>query len=174
MRPSLSAPLSLRPAEDGDVAQLEAIYASTRVEELDRTDWTDEQKDAFIHMQFRAQDSHYRQHYPGAERLLLCRAQATIGRLYLHDRGDEIRIMDLALLPDFRNQGIGTCVLHSLQNEAAVNGKRLSIHVERFNPARHLYARLGFTLKSEGEVYNLLQWSPAIATVTRTLENEHV
>ena len=174
MRPVLSAPLSYRPAEDQDAPQLEAIYASTRADELAQTDWTEDQKRAFIHMQYCAQERHYRQHYPGADFLLLLREQLLIGRLYLHDRGDEVRIMDLALLPAFRNLKIGTCILHSLQDEAATNRKRLSIHVERFNPARHLYARLGFTLKHEGDVYNLLEWSSATAPISRSLENEHV
>ena len=57
---------------------------------------------------------------------------------------DEIRIVDIALLPEFCNRGIGTTLLRGLQSEAAAAGKPLRIHVERFNPAMRLYERLGF------------------------------
>jgi ribosomal protein S18 acetylase RimI-like enzyme len=75
------------------------------------------------------------------------------------DRWDkEIRIMDIALLPEHRGVGIGTGLLRELQEEARAAGKSLSIHVEKFNPALRLYERLGFQPQEDKGVYLLMVW----------------
>lgn len=82
------------------------------------------------------------------------------GRLYVARWSQEIRIMDLALLNDFRRKGIGTELLLNLQEETARAGKSLTTHVERFNPALRLYQRLGFCETEDKGVYLLLEWTP--------------
>jgi ribosomal protein S18 acetylase RimI-like enzyme len=151
--------LTLRPAEAADRDLLFRIYASTREEELALTDWDDAQKTSFLSQQFTAQDTHYREHYPGAVFSLILLADEPIGRLYIHRRPDEIRIMDIALLPPHRNRGHGTSLLRDLQTEAAEADKSLTIHVEQFNPALSLYTRLGFRPVAEHGVYLLMEWS---------------
>src|SRR3954468_6187280 len=111
--------LTLRPAEAADRDLLLRIYASTREEELALTDWDDAQKDAFLIQQFTAQDAHYREHYRGAVFNIILLGDERIGRLYLPRRPDEIRVMDIALLPPHRNRGYGTALLRDLQSEAA-------------------------------------------------------
>jgi ribosomal protein S18 acetylase RimI-like enzyme len=152
--------LTLRPSEAADRDLLFRIYASTREEELALTDWDEPQKIAFLTQQFTAQDAHYREHYPGAVFNLILLADEPIGRLYLHCRPGEIRIMDIALLPPHRNRGIGTTLLRTLQTEAGASSKPLTIHVEQFNPALRLYARLGFRPIAEHGVYLLMEWRP--------------
>jgi len=152
---------TLRPATTADRDLLYRIYASTREDEIALTDWTEDQVTAFLTQQFTAQDTHYREHYPGAEFDLILLDGEPIGRLYVHRRPAEIRIMDIALLPPHRNQGIGTHLLQSLQSEAASTAKSLTIHVEQFNPAFNLYTRLGFQPIAEHGVYLLLEWHPA-------------
>lgn len=154
--------ISLRAATGDDRAFLLAVYTGTRLEELAATDWSDAQKAEFCEMQFEAQDAHYHTHYPAAERSLVLADGIPAGRLYVDRWPREIRIMDIALLPEFRGQGIGTEILTRLQDEARTSEKPLSIHVERFNPALSLYARLGFTLAEDKGVYLLLHWSPSI------------
>jgi ribosomal protein S18 acetylase RimI-like enzyme len=61
-------------------------------------------------------------------------------------------------LPEFRNRGIGGRLLRDLQEEAASAGKRVGIHVEKQNPARRLYERLGFAMTQPGDVYDLMEW----------------
>ena len=152
--------LTLRPAEAADRDLLFRIYASTREDELALTDWDDEQKRAFLTQQFTAQDAHYRTHYPGAVFGLIVLDGDPVGRLYVHRRPDEIRIMDIALLPPQRNRGIATALLRDLQTEAAASSKPLTIHVEQFNPAFRLYTRLGFRPIAEHGVYLLMEWRP--------------
>ena len=84
-----------------------------------------------------------------------------VGRLYVHRRPAEIRLMDVALLPEARGRGLGTILLRRLMDEAECEKKRLTIHVEIFNPARRLYDRLGFVPVEDRGVYQLLQWSPS-------------
>ena len=158
--------IALRPVNEGDRPHLLAVYTSTRLEELAATDWNEEQRAEFCRMQFEAQDAHYLAHYPAAERSVILVGGRSAGRLYVDRWTNEIRIMEIALLPEFRGRGIGTEILTNLQSESRGSGKFLSIHVERFNPALSLYARLGFTLAEDKGVYLLLHWQPSAPDLT--------
>ncbi len=149
---------SLRPITPEDDSFLAAVYASTRAEELAVTGWSDEEKAVFCRRQFDAQSAHYREHYLGASFQVIEGDGRPIGRLYVARWEKEIRIVDIALLPEFRGAGIGTRLLHDLQDEARAAGKSLTIHVERFNPALRLYERLGFKQIEDKGVYLLLRW----------------
>jgi ribosomal protein S18 acetylase RimI-like enzyme len=153
--------LRLRPVTPKDELFLAGLYASTRAEELAITGWSDEQKAAFCRKQFDAQSAHYTAHYPGALLQIIEQSGVPIGRLYVAHWEREIRIMDIALLPEHRGAGIGTRFLRDLQEEAGVAEKSLTIHVERFNRALELYERLGFKTVEEQEVYLLMQWGSA-------------
>ena len=111
--------VTLRAAGAADREFLLAVYASTRLDELAVTGWSDDQKEAFCRDQFCAQEAHYLQHYPTAEYAVIEEAGSPAGRLYVDRWPREIRIMDIALLPLWRGRGIGTCVLTDLQRENA-------------------------------------------------------
>jgi GNAT superfamily N-acetyltransferase len=150
----------LRPSEPTDEPLLYEIYASTREDELALVDWTDVQKSAFLRQQFSAQHTFYHEHYADARFDLILQDGAPIGRFYVARWPEKVHILDIALLPPYRNAGIGTGLLRTLLAEAAATGKRASIHVERFNPARRLYERLGFSEVADEGVYLLLECSP--------------
>ena len=133
-----------RPEEDGDLPFLLTLYRSTREQELSFVDWNDAQKQDFVAMQFEAQRDHYRREYTDASFEIVERHAVPIGRLYLHQRRDEIRVMDITLAPEARNLGLGGALLREVLADAAGTGRSVTIHVERFNPARRLYERLGF------------------------------
>jgi GNAT superfamily N-acetyltransferase len=155
-------PYQLRPATDGDLAFMRAVYGSTREEELAVTGWSREQKDAFLDHQFGAQTQYYREQRPGAVWQIIVIDGHDAGRLVVDRRASEHRIVDIALLPAFRGRGVGGDILRGLQRGAGSGGCLLSIHVERNNPARSLYERLGFLPAGEpGEVYQLMEWRPA-------------
>jgi ribosomal protein S18 acetylase RimI-like enzyme len=152
----------LRPARASDRALLFEVYASTRTEELAVVPWAEPTKQAFLEQQFEAQDVHYRRHYPDASFEVIEVDGEPAGRLYVDRWDEEIRIIDIALLPGFRGRGIGAALLQELIDEAAGAGKRVSIHVERENRARTLYERLGFTVVADdGGVYVLMERSPS-------------
>lgn len=150
----------LRPMVDADLPFLEAVYASTRTEELMQTDWSDERKAAFLAFQFRAQHQHYATHYHDAEFLVIERDGEAVGRLYLHWRPDALRIVDIALLPQARGCGLGRALLEALLARAADESRTVSIHVEQMNPAMRLYRRLGFEKIGEHGIYHLMEWRP--------------
>ena len=134
------------------------LYASTRADELAQTPWSDEEKQSFLDMQFQAQHAHYQKHFPEASYQIIEQIGEPIGRLYLDRRPDELRIIDIALLPEKRGEGIGGVLMRNILDEAAIAGKPVRIHVERNNPAMHLYERLGFQKVEDQGVYWLMEW----------------
>jgi ribosomal protein S18 acetylase RimI-like enzyme len=156
--------ITRRPITSDDEALLYRIYASTREEEMALVDWDDAQKAAFLIMQFTAQHRYYQEHYPHAAFDVILVNGQPAGRLYVDRWPEEIRIVDITLLPEYRNAGLGTILLKGILEEAAQAGKRVSIHVERFNPAMHLYERLGFSTVGEHGVYYLMEWLPVNST----------
>jgi ribosomal protein S18 acetylase RimI-like enzyme len=149
--------VALRPVEPADEPFLRRVYASTRAEELELVPWDETHKESFLRMQFDAQDRWYREHYAGATYEVVLVDGERAGRLYVRRGEDEIRIMDIALLPQHRGDGVGTSLVRDLLAEAEVDGKRVTIHVERFNPALRLYERLGFSIAEDKGVYLLLE-----------------
>jgi GNAT superfamily N-acetyltransferase len=149
-----------RPADDTDQPFLCALYASTREDEMRLVDWSEAQKSSFLNMQFDAQHRYYREQFPAAEYLVVERDGEAIGRIYLDRRTDELRLIDIALIPEVRNQGLGEALLLDLLDEGRSKALPVSIHVERFNPAMRLYLRLGFQPVKDQGVYQLLEWRP--------------
>jgi GNAT superfamily N-acetyltransferase len=157
------ASIHLRPAEPGDLAFLQRVYASTREDELAVTGWTPEQKAAFLAMQFEAQHAHYHQHYPHGRFDVIEIDRAPAGRLYVNRTQQEIRIVDIALLPAWRGRGFGSRLLQEILAEASAARIPVTIHVEQTNPALHLYSRLGFAPVTETGIYWLMRWQPSPA-----------
>lgn len=123
-------------------------------------DWSEEQKKAFLTMQFEAQHKHYQVYYADADFDIIELDKKPIGRLYLERRQDEFRIVDIALLPKYRGRGVGSHFMKSIMNESAKNNLPVRIHVEHDNPAMRLYLRLGFTQIDTNGVYHLMEWTP--------------
>ena len=159
----MSEVLALRPIHADDTELLVAIYGSTRAEELALTDWDEAQKDRFIRLQFEAQRSFYESEYPGAEFQIILADGQPAGRLYVHAREQEIRVMDIALLPEFRGRGFGTALLNEILAEGARTNRPVTIHVESFNRAQRLYERLGFKRIASNGAHYLLEWRPGCA-----------
>ncbi len=100
--------IKLRPVTEADLPFLERLYSSTREQELEQTDWSREQKQQFIEFQFALQHEHYMKHYAGSEFSLVEINGIPAGRLYIARRKAKIRVIDIALMPDFRGRGFGT------------------------------------------------------------------
>ena len=138
------------------MAFLEALYASTRHDELALTHWSEDERRTFLAEQFKAQHTHYMTHYPDADWLVIIHQRERIGRLYLERWPTQHRIIDIALTPKERGNGFGAAILNDLIDEASEAGKTVSIHVEKNNPAKRLYERLGFEAREDKGVYDLL------------------
>lgn len=150
-------PHTFRSIRPDDEPLLFQIYASTRQEELAPVPWTPAEKDAFLRMQFNAQHRYYQEQFPDASFQLVLLGGQPAGRLYLHRRENELNIIDIALLPAYRNAGLGTALLREVLAEADAVNKPVRIHVECFNPALRLYERLGFSRIADTGVYFLME-----------------
>lgn len=153
--------IALRATSPDDADFLCRVYACTRTEELSALEWTDEQKAAFLRMQFEAQNRYYQANYPSSSFDVVLVNGREAGRLYVARWAEELRVIDIALLPEFRRRGIGTSLLRGLLEEARGRGRPVRIHVERFNPALVLYEKLGFRILEDRGVYLFLEWRAA-------------
>ena len=147
-----------RPVTAADEPLLRHVYASTREREMALVPWTDEEKAAFVGMQFSAQARYYEQAYAGASFEVIEVDGTPAGRLYLAVGPLEIRIVDITLLPEHRGRGIGGGLLRNILDHACASGRSVSIHVEFENPARRLYERLGFKEIEQHGIYTLMEW----------------
>jgi ribosomal protein S18 acetylase RimI-like enzyme len=156
----LDAAVVLRPVTAADRGFLLEVYAASRQEELDLVAWAPGARESFLEMQFDAQDRDYRHHNAEGSFDVVEVDGRPAGRLYVDRRPGDLRVVDIALLPQFRGRGIGEGLLTELQRQAAEESRIVSIHVEVHNRAAGLYERLGFVVAEELGVYRRMEWSP--------------
>ena len=148
------AMIKLRLAAEKDNLFIESVYRSTREQELQLTNWTEEQKNTFILMQSMAQQAEYKAKFAGALFQVIEYKKKNAGRFYTWEGDEEIRLIDITLLPPYRGKGIGTMLLHELIKKSKKSKKKITLHVDPLNPALYLYNRLGFVhLKNNGRLY---------------------
>ncbi len=109
--------------------------------------------------QFAGQQEHYQKTFPTASHQIILSGGRPVGRLYVARLEQEIRIVDITLLPPERNAGIGSSLLSELLDEAGRVGKVVRIYVENFNPSLRLFERLNFEPVEQHGIHLLLEWS---------------
>jgi ribosomal protein S18 acetylase RimI-like enzyme len=149
--------VALRPAGASDRPLLLRVFAGTRARELALLPGDEAARDAFLRLQFDAQERSYRAQSPDAAVDVVLVDGEPAGRLIVARGEREIRILDIALLPEYRGAGIGTALLRRLLAEADARGAATTIHVALSNRARALYERLGFVEVSRDGVYAALR-----------------
>ena len=152
--------VTFRQVQESDTPFLRALYASTREEEMKMVPWPAEEKQRFLEWQFAAQSQHYAESYENDGFMVIELDGVLVGRLYLHRSEKVIEIVDISLVPELRGKGLGRQLLQEVIDEASQSGKRVAIYVEQFNPARHLYDRLGFQQVDTVGVYHHMIWQP--------------
>jgi ribosomal protein S18 acetylase RimI-like enzyme len=153
--------ISLRPEQPGDEALLRQIYESARAAEMEIAPWISARKQQFLTMQFALQRADFRRHYPNASYDIVLENDSPVGRLYVDRAKDEIRVLDIALLPAHRGKGTGSRLLRALLTESESAGIPVRLLVERNKPALRLYNRLGFRETADRGVYVELEWRRA-------------
>lgn len=153
--------ITLRPATAADDDFIFNCYASTRAQEMAQVPWSQEQKDAFVRMQYTAQKQHYAAEAPQASHDIIYVNATPVGRIFLDRREDALHILDITVLPQHRNQGTGSLLLLRLLDEAGRLGKPVTIYVESFNPSLRFFERLGFRKDQEKGFHLLMKWQPA-------------
>jgi ribosomal protein S18 acetylase RimI-like enzyme len=154
--------VTLRPVTEDDYEEMVGVYASTRAAELAQVTWWDDaQKLDFCRMQYNAQKEEYDARYPDAQYDLILLEGRPAGRFWVGRGAEEIRALDITLLPWAQGLGVGTALVRSLIEEARASGKRLRHMVFVMNEgARRLYERLNFVVFEEVGAYLHMEWRP--------------
>jgi GNAT superfamily N-acetyltransferase len=150
--------VELREATPADHEFLFRVYASTRQDELAATGWAQAQLEAFLRLQSAAQESDYRFRFPGTGWQVIVVGSVPAGRLLVHRSPAAIRLVDIALLPEFRGAGVGTTLINQLLAEAAAAALPVDLQVLAWNPVRHHYLDLGFVETGSDGVYVAMRW----------------
>jgi ribosomal protein S18 acetylase RimI-like enzyme len=150
----------MRPIDPGDDGFLDALYEATRLEEILAWGLAMDAARLFLGAQARTQRAGYAIQYPGAERWMLVTGGVHVGRLVLDATGRAWRIVDLSVMPAHRQRGLGTLVLHHVQGRAMRAETPVRLTVAASNPARRLYARLGFSVTSCDGEHLAMEWRP--------------
>jgi len=152
--------VTLRPATAQDEAFLYRVYDSTRGEEMAFAALPPEQQQALIRIQFTAQRQAYAVKFPDAIDGIIMIDGQPAGRLLVNHSPEEIRLVDIALLPEYRNHGTGAGLIKRLQVEALIEQKPLRLQVAITNRAVRLYQRLGFVATNDGGSHLQMEWRP--------------
>jgi GNAT superfamily N-acetyltransferase len=151
--------VELRPATASDDQFLLGVYASTREEELAQAEWVEGQKEMFLRWQFDLQRREYEARFPDAVYNVILVDDRPAGRIWVGSDDEQIRLLDIALLPEFQNRGVGTALLQRLINQAANRGKVLRHMVFVLNNnAERFYERLGFKRIEDFGAYKHMEW----------------
>ena len=152
--------ITLRPVVPEDEPFLAKVYASTREEEVAQLD--DLQKGIFLNMQYKLQKADYERKFPEAKHDIILLDGVPVGRMWVdRTNPEEIRGVDIAILPEYRNSGVGFTLIQELLDEASASNKPFRIHVTNFNRAIRLYERMGFVKTGETPPMHIsMEWRP--------------
>lgn len=150
-------PITLRPVIPDDEPFLLEIYTNTRPD-VAEWGWDAAQQEAFLRMQFDLQRRAFAMQSPEAEHQIILLEDQQIGRIIILRTDQQIRLSDIALLPQHRNKGIGASLIKDLCAEAAQSNLPVRLQVLKSNPALHLYERLGFIRIGESATHFQMEW----------------
>lgn len=154
--------LELRPVTNDDNDFLLSVYESTRADELAQAEWQPGQREAFLKWQFDLQRGEYDTRFPDAEYYVILIDDLPAGRIWIGRDDRQIRLLDIALLPEYQNRGGGTLLVRRLIDESKASGKPLRHMVFVLNNDAHrFYERLGFTMIEDLGAYKHMEWSEA-------------
>ena len=167
--PSLFRALTRRVVQSEDTPFLQRLYAASRTDEMAFFPWSEAQKQAFLQQQFAARSAHYHAQFPEMVEEVLLLNDGLVGSIAVRRRPDEIHLVDIALLPEHHNRGLGTHLLEALIAEAETARLPLRLHVDVRNPACRLYARLGFRPISRDSFYTHMEYRPTGIDILPTI-----
>jgi ribosomal protein S18 acetylase RimI-like enzyme len=155
-------PAGIRPAGPSDAPFLFALYRSAREQEF--AFLPPAQLEQILRMQFDAQLRGYAAQYPNAEDWIILSDSKPAGRLLWCEQAGELCVVDIAVLAQLRNRGLGTYGLELAIRRAKELGKPLRLSVRQSNDAAiRLYRRLGFVTLREKALYLEMEYPAMVA-----------
>lgn len=154
----------LRAVEPADEEFLLTVYATSRADEMALVPWGEEQKRAFVRSQFEAQHAQYVERFPDAEYSVILYRGNPAGRFWIGRTPEQIRLLDIAILPEFQNRGIGAALLNRLVAESERRALPLRHMVFKLNTAAlRFYGRFDFSQIDDVGAYIHMERVPASA-----------
>ena len=150
----------LRPAMPEDDQFLFDLYVDGRTAELKMLGWDERQIVGFCELQYRALTWDHSARFSKAEDQIVTLNEIPIGRLKVMESETELLLIDIAILSDYQNQGIGSLLLRDLNARADAHLKPLRLHVLTTNPVISLYERLGFSRVRDEGAYIEMEYQP--------------
>jgi len=154
----------LRLVTAADDGLIEQIYGSTRAD-LEQLPLEPMQKSQLIGAQSQMQLADYARSYPNAEHSIVQVGSEPAGRIIVDRTDEQIYLVDVALLPEFRGRGIGSALIHDLVHEARTRDVPIQLSVLRSNTgAMALYERLGFArdTTAPNDMYYSMMWRASV------------
>jgi ribosomal protein S18 acetylase RimI-like enzyme len=153
--------LGIRPAREHDTGFLENLYRASR-DDLRLIEGEDDFIEEIILMQYRAQTQGYGQTHPNAMYFIVEKLDERIGRIIVDFGHNEVRLVDITLIPAARGKGFGNVIIKALQQAAQQTRTPLTLSVHHGNPlAKRLYQSLGFrSEQSNHPMVELMIWYP--------------
>ncbi len=145
--------VSLRTFRPEDQEFLFKLYAATRQQEVSAWGWSSAQQEAFLRMQFNAQQQSYGMTYAGAEHQIVTFEDNPIGRIMVLRGREAALLVDISLISEYRGRGIGGGLLQNLIERCNQDKVAVRLQVLKTNPAQRLYERLGFRKIGEDDLY---------------------
>ena len=152
--------VTTRPEQTGDFPFLVELYQATRETEAGWSLLTSVERNILLASQCRMQAMGYARQYPDASRVIIEADGRPVGRIYVADRPEEIHLIEISLLPEFRGHGIGARMVRALQDGARVRGVPVRLHVWRESGAAVFYQRLGFRVQRAEMLGERMEWQP--------------
>jgi len=132
--------ITLRPATPDDFAYCARLYFSAMEPTIRALD-----------LDIAKHTAGFRERWVAAEVRIITHDGVDVGWVQAAAEADALFLKQLFVEAPLQRRGIGTRVMHRLMDEAARDGRAMTLGVVKTNPARRLYERLGFALTHEDE-----------------------
>ena len=156
--PVMSEILTLRPTRADDQEFLYRLFYSVHTEKLRLVPLGEEEKTKLVELMYQGFTRHYSSLAPVSDDRLILLNNESIGRMILLQTREEIRLADLAILPEYRKRGIGSALIGQVQTESMMSKRPVRLQVAQFDRALGLYRRLGFYKTDVEGPYIHLEW----------------
>ncbi len=144
--------LSLRPEAEADEPFLRRLITGAICQELGAESWPEAMRNQLLEIQYSARRLHLRNLFPNGDSSIVLLDGVEAGWVFVARLQDEVRLVEILLLPEHRGNGTGTELIRQLIASAGARPVRLSVSA-RNTLAIRLYERLGFQPAGGDEVY---------------------
>ncbi len=90
---------------------------------------------------------------------IVMKSSIDVGAYLIYDKGDHVWLEMLLINPEMQNQGIGSWIIHKLQNKSKEANKPLQLSVIKVNPVQSFYDGLGFSIYDEDDSFYYMEWT---------------